>query len=82
MSQQAKRTNALRPGPSPPSLPQKGFKMLPTGEISNSDEEEDYQEQNVLATYAKAKFTLMQPIIQQQTVQVEIEPKQIWVRAG
>ena len=66
--QQAKRAKASRPGPSPPSPPQKGFKMLPTVDISDSDEEEDYSEQNVQATYPKAFLARIQPIIQQQTV--------------
>ncbi len=35
--QQAKRAKASRPGPSPPSLPRKGFKMLPTGDYSDSE---------------------------------------------
>jgi hypothetical protein len=56
--------------------------MLATGDTSDSDEEEDYPEQNVQATYAKAKFARIQPIIQQQTVQMETEPKPIRVRAG
>jgi hypothetical protein len=54
--QQAKQAKALRPGHSLPSQPRKGFKMLPTGDYSDSGEEEDYPEQNVQATYAKAKF--------------------------
>jgi hypothetical protein len=66
--QQAKRAKASRPGPSPPSPPRKGFEILSTGDISDSDEEDDYPEQNVRATYAKAKFARIQPIIQQQTV--------------
>jgi hypothetical protein len=37
---------------------------------------------NVLATYAKAKFAHIQPIIQQKTVQVEIEPRLTRCRAG
>ncbi len=52
-SQQAKRTKASKPGPSPPSQPRKGFKMLQTGDYSDSEEEEDYLDQNVRATYAK-----------------------------
>ncbi len=35
--------------------------MLPTGDYSDSEEEEDYPEQT---TYAKAKFARIQPIIQ------------------
>jgi hypothetical protein len=53
--QQAKRAKTLRPGPSPSSPQRKGFKMLLTGDYSDSEEEADYPEQNVLATYAKAK---------------------------
>ncbi len=82
ISQQAKSANASRQGPSPPSQPRNGFKMLPTGDFSDSEEEEDYIEQNVRATYAKAKFASIQPIIQQQTVQVEFEPKPTRVGAG
>jgi hypothetical protein len=51
--------------------------MLPTGDYSDSEEEEDYPEQNVRATYVKAKFARLQPIIQRQNVQVEIEPRPI-----
>ncbi len=56
--------------------------MLQTGDCSTSEEEEDYPEQNVRARYAKAKFACIQPIIQQQTDQVEIEPRPIRTRAG
>ncbi len=84
--QQAKQAKASKLGPSPPTSPLKGFKMLPTGEICISDEEEDYTEQNVRATYAKAKFgriqPMMLPIIQGQSVQMEIEPKPSMDRAG
>ncbi len=62
--QQAKRAKTSRPGTSPPSPPQKGFKMLPTGDNSDSEEEDDYPEPNVQATYAKAKFARIQPTIQ------------------
>jgi hypothetical protein len=55
--------------------------MLPTGDYSDS-EEEDYPEQNVRATYAKAKFARIQPSIQRQTVQMGIEPRPIRSRAG
>ncbi len=75
--QQAKRAKASRPGPSPLSSPRKGFKMLQTGDISDSKEEKDYPEQNFQAIYAKAKFARIQPIIPWQTVQVEIEPRPI-----
>ncbi len=37
--QQAKRAKASMPGTSPPSPPRKGFKMLPTGNNSDSEEE-------------------------------------------
>jgi hypothetical protein len=56
--------------------------MPPTGEYSDSEEDEDYPEQNVQATYAKAKFARIQPIIQQQTAEVEIEPRPSRRRAG
>jgi hypothetical protein len=56
--------------------------MLPTGEISDSDKEEDYPEQNFRATYVKAKLARIQRIIQGQAVQMEIEPKPVMVRAG
>jgi hypothetical protein len=56
--------------------------MLPTVDCSDSQEEEDYSEQNARATYAKAKSAHIQPIIQQQPVQVEIEPRSIRTRAG
>jgi hypothetical protein len=81
-SQQGKRAKASKPGPSPPSSPRKGFKMLPTGDYSDSEEEEDYQELNVRATYAKAKFARIQPIIQKQAVRMEIEPRPTRTRAG
>jgi hypothetical protein len=58
--QQAKRTKALRPETSPPSPPRKGFKILPTGDNSDSEEEDDYPEPNARATYAKAKFAFYQ----------------------
>ncbi len=54
--QHAKRAKASKPGTSPPSPPQKGFKMLLTGDNSDSEEEDDYLEPNARATYAKAKF--------------------------
>ncbi len=56
--------------------------MLQTGDYSDSQQEEDNPEQNVRATYAKANFARIQPIIQQQTVQVEIEPRPTRCRAG
>jgi hypothetical protein len=54
--QQAKRAKASRPGTSPPSPPRKGFRILPTGNNSDWEEEDDYPEQNARATYAKAKI--------------------------
>jgi hypothetical protein len=51
-------------------------------QFSDLDEEKDYPEQNVQATYSKAKIEHIQPIIQQQTVQVEIEPKPTRGRLG
>jgi hypothetical protein len=54
--------------------------MLPTGEYSQEDEE-DYTERNALATYAKAKFALIQSIPQKQLQQV-IEPNPPRSRAG
>jgi hypothetical protein len=62
--QQAKRAKASRQGTSPPSSPRKGFRILPTGDNSDSEEEDDYPEQNARATYAKAKFARIQPTIQ------------------
>jgi hypothetical protein len=38
---------------------------------------DDYPEQNARATYAKAKFARIQPIIHRQTVHMEIEPRPI-----
>ncbi len=55
--QQAKRAKASRSGPSPPSLPQKGFKMLPTGDYSDSEEEEDYPEQGKVCTHSTNHLT-------------------------
>ncbi len=40
--------------------------------MSDLDEEEDYPEQNVRATYAKAKFARIRPITEEQSVQIEI----------
>ncbi len=45
--------------------------MLPTGDYSDLEEEEDYPGPNVRAAYAQAKFARIQPIIQRQTVQVD-----------
>ena len=65
--QHAKQAKASRPATSSPSPPPKGFKMLPTGENSDSEEEEDYPESNARATFAKAKFARIQPPIQKKT---------------
>jgi hypothetical protein len=56
--------------------------MLPTGNSSDSKEEEDYPEQNASATYAKTKFARIQPVIPKKTVQREIEPRPTRTRAG
>ncbi len=56
--------------------------MLPSGDNSDPEEEEDYPEQNVRVTYTKAKFSRIQPIIQRQNVQVEIEPTPLRTKAG
>jgi hypothetical protein len=55
--------------------------MLPTGDNSDS-EEDDNPEQNPRATYAKAKFARIQPIIQKKTSQMDIEPRPTRPRAG
>jgi hypothetical protein len=80
--QQVKRAKALRPGTSPPSPPRKGFKMLPTGDNSDPEEEDDCSEPNVQATYAKAKFARIQPTIQKKTSQMDFEPGPPRTRAG
>ncbi len=72
--QQPKQAKASRPGTSPQSPSRKGFKMLPTGDNSDSEEEVDYSEQNVQATYAKAKFARIQPTIQKKTSQMDVDP--------
>jgi hypothetical protein len=56
--------------------------MLPTGDNSDSEEEDDYPEQNARATYAKGKFARIQPIIQKMTSQMDIEPRPTNSRAG
>jgi hypothetical protein len=80
--QQAKRAKASRPTTSSPSPPRKGFRMLPTGDNSDSEEEEDYPEPNARATYAKAKFARVQPPTQKKTSQLGVEPRPIRTRAG
>ncbi len=55
--------------------------MLPTGDY-DSEEVEDYTEQNVRATSAKAKFARIQPISQKQKVQQGIVPNPKRSRAG
>ncbi len=47
-SQQVKRAKTSKQELTSPSPPQKGFRMLPTGEYSSGDEE-DYKEKNVRA---------------------------------
>ncbi len=56
--------------------------LLVTTLSLHSEEEEDYPEHNVKATYTKAKFASIQPIIQKQTVRMEIEPRPTRTRAG
>ncbi len=80
--QQAKRAKASRPATSSPSPPRKGFRMLPTGDNSDSEEEEDYPEPNARATFAKAKFARIQPPIQKKTSRLEVEPRPKRTRAG
>ncbi len=58
--QQAKWAKAAKQGTSPPSPPRKGLKMFQTDNYSDSEEDEDYQEQNARATYAKAMFARIQ----------------------
>jgi hypothetical protein len=48
--------------------------MLLTGDNSDLEEEDNHPEQNIRATYAKAMFARIQPIIQKKTSQMEIEP--------
>jgi hypothetical protein len=80
--QQAKRAKASRPGTSPPSPPRKDFKIFPTGNNSDSEEEDDYPEPNARATYAKAKFARIQPTIQKKTSRLDVEPGPARTRAG
>jgi hypothetical protein len=56
--------------------------MLPTGNNSDSEEEADYSEPNVQATYAKAKFARIQLNIQKKTSQMDVEPGPTRTRAG
>ncbi len=79
--QQAKRAKASRTGTSPQSPPRKGFKMLPTGDNSDSEEVDDCPEPNARATYAKAKFARIQPIIQKKTSKMDVEPGPTRTRA-
>ncbi len=78
----AKRAKASRPGTSPPIPPRKGFKILPTGNNSDLEEEYDYPEQNARATYAKAKFARIQPTIEKKTSRMDVEPRPTRTRAG
>jgi hypothetical protein len=80
--QHAKRAKASRPRTSSPSSPRKGFRMLPTGNNSDSGKEEDYPEQNARAAYAKAKFARIEPTIQKKTSRLDVEPKPTRTRAG
>jgi hypothetical protein len=56
--------------------------MLPTGDKSDSEEEDDYPEPNARATIAKAKFACIQPTIQEKTSQMDVEPGPTRTRAG
>ena len=56
--------------------------MLPTGNNSDSEEEEDYPDSNARATYAHAKFARILPPSQKKTSQLEVEPRPIRIRAG
>ncbi len=56
--------------------------MLPTGNNSDSEEEEDYPDSNARATYAHAKFARVLPPSQKKTSQLEVEPRPIRTRAG
>jgi hypothetical protein len=80
--QHAKRAKASRPGTSPPSPPRKGFKMLATGNNSDSEEEDHYLELNAKATYVKAKIARIQPTIQKKTSQMDVELGSTRIRAG
>jgi hypothetical protein len=56
--------------------------MLPTGNHSDSEVEEDYSDSNARATYAHAKFARILPPSQKKTSQLEVEPRPIRIRAG
>ena len=56
--------------------------MLPTGNNSDSEEEDDYPESNARATFAKSKFARIQPTIQKKTSQMDVEPRPTRTRAG
>jgi hypothetical protein len=56
--------------------------MLPTGNNSDQEKEDDYPEHNVRASCAKAKFARIQSIIQKKTSQMDIEPGPTRTRAG
>ncbi len=60
----------------------KGFNMLPTGDNSDSGEEDDYPEPNARATYAKAKFARIPPTIQKRFSQMDVEPRPTRTRTG
>ncbi len=46
----------MKPESLPLTPPRKGFKMHPTGDVSETDDEGEYPARNVRATYAKANF--------------------------
>ena len=54
--------------------PRKGFKMLSTGDNSDSEEKDGYPEPNARATDTKAKFARIQPTIQKKTSQMDVGP--------
>jgi hypothetical protein len=56
--------------------------MLPTGNNSDLEEEDEHSEPNVQATYSKAKFARIQPTIQKKTLQMVVEPGPTRTRAG
>ena len=67
LCQQAKRAKASSPGTSPPNPPRKGFKILPTGNNSDSEEEDDYLEQNARGRYAKSEIYCRQAALRRAT---------------
>jgi hypothetical protein len=56
--------------------------MLPTGNNSDSEEEDDYPDLNARAIYTKAKLACIQPTIQKKTSRLYVEPRPTRTRAG